>query len=58
MQRPGILAKLSGWAKAINNYPGWFNAWNHVEVTLSTHDTGSLTELDIELAGFMGTVAG
>ena len=42
----------------MNNYPEWFNVWNHVEVTLSTHDAGSLTELDIELAGFMDTAAG
>ncbi|MDG2269134.1 MAG: 4a-hydroxytetrahydrobiopterin dehydratase, partial [Alphaproteobacteria bacterium] len=31
----------------------WFNVWNKVDVTLSTHDAGGLTALDMELAAFM-----
>ena len=45
-------------AEAMNHHPEWFNVWNRVEVTLSTHDSGGLTALDIELAGFMDDVAG
>ena len=34
----------------------WFNVWNRVEVTLSTHDAGGLTELDIKLAHKMDSL--
>ena len=37
----------------MNHHPEWFNVWNRVEVTLSTHDANGLTVLDIELAEFM-----
>ena len=41
----------------MNHHPEWFNVWNRVEVTLSTHDAGGLTALDIELATFMDSVS-
>ncbi|MBS28849.1 MAG: 4a-hydroxytetrahydrobiopterin dehydratase [Alphaproteobacteria bacterium] len=44
-------------AEAMNHHPEWFNVWNRVEVTLSTHDAGGLTALDIELAAFMDAAA-
>jgi 4a-hydroxytetrahydrobiopterin dehydratase len=40
-------------AEAMNHHPEWFNVWNRVEVTLSTHDAGGLTQHDIELARAM-----
>jgi len=45
-------------AEAMDHHPEWFNVWNKVDVTLSTHDAGGLTELDMELAAFMDGVAG
>ena len=49
----GFMGRAALKAEAMNHHPEWFNVWNRVEVTLSTHDAGGLTELDIELAGFM-----
>jgi 4a-hydroxytetrahydrobiopterin dehydratase len=49
----GFMSRVALKAEAMNHHPEWFNVWNRVEVTLSTHDAGGLTELDIELAGFM-----
>ncbi len=49
----GFMARVALKAEAMNHHPEWFNVWNRVEVTLSTHDAGGLTELDIELAAFM-----
>ncbi len=51
----GFMSRVALKAEAMNHHPEWFNVWNRVEVTLSTHDAGGLTELDVELAGFMNT---
>ena len=44
-------------AEAMNHHPEWFNVWNRVEVTLSTHDAGGLTENDLKLAEAMDRIA-
>lgn len=54
----GFMSRCALKAEALDHHPEWFNVWNRVEVTLSTHDAGGLTALDIELAAFMDAVAG
>ena len=53
----GFMSRAALKAEAMNHHPEWSNVWNRVEVVLSTHDAGGLTELDIELAGFMDGAA-
>ena len=40
-----------------NHHPEWFNVYNRVDVTLSTHDAGGITEKDIKLAQFTEMIA-
>jgi 4a-hydroxytetrahydrobiopterin dehydratase len=54
----GFMTRAALVAEQKNHHPEWFNVWNRVEVTLSTHDAGGLTRLDIELAEAMDRIAG
>ncbi|MFQ3670532.1 MAG: 4a-hydroxytetrahydrobiopterin dehydratase [Verrucomicrobiia bacterium] len=44
-------------AEKLNHHPEWTNVWASVDVRLSTHDAGGLTELDFRLAERMDAVA-
>jgi len=54
----GFMTRAALVAERMDHHPEWFNVWNRVDVTLSTHDAGGLTELDIELAAAMDAFAG
>jgi 4a-hydroxytetrahydrobiopterin dehydratase len=54
----GFMTRAALVAEQMNHHPEWFNVWNRVEVTLSTHDAGGLTELDLKLAEAMDRIAG
>lgn len=51
------MTRVAMVAEKMDHHPEWFNVWNKVDVTLSTHDAGGLTELDMELAAFMDGLA-
>ena len=44
-------------AEKMNHHPEWFNVYSRVDVTLSTHDVGGLSLLDITLAKKMDDLA-
>jgi 4a-hydroxytetrahydrobiopterin dehydratase len=44
-------------AEKMDHHPEWSNVYNKVDVTLSTHDAGGLTEKDIAMARAMETYA-
>ena len=37
-------------AEKMNHHPNWSNVYNKLEINLSTHDKGGVTQLDIDLA--------
>ncbi|WP_424932240.1 4a-hydroxytetrahydrobiopterin dehydratase [Amaricoccus macauensis] len=53
----GFMTRTALWAEKWNHHPEWFNVYKTVEVTLSTHDAGGLTELDLKLARKMDALA-
>jgi 4a-hydroxytetrahydrobiopterin dehydratase len=53
----GWMARVALMAEKLDHHPEWFNVYSRVEVTLSTHDAGGVTGLDIELARFMDQAA-
>ena len=36
--------------KKKDHHPEWFNVYSTVKVTLSTHDVGGVTNLDLDMA--------
>lgn len=43
-------------AEKMDHHPEWFNVYNRIDVVLSTHDAGGVTERDFKLAQFMDGV--
>ena len=54
----GFMTRAALIAEKLDHHPEWFNVYKTVEVTLSTHDAGGLTELDVKLAEAMNRLAG
>lgn len=53
-----FMSRVALKAEALDHHPEWFNVYNRVEVTLSTHSAGGVTELDVQLAKYIDGVAG
>jgi 4a-hydroxytetrahydrobiopterin dehydratase len=54
----GFMTRAALVAEKMDHHPEWFNVHKTVEVTLSTHDAGGVTELDVKLAEAMDKLAG
>ena len=54
----GFMTRAALIAEKMDHHPEWFNVYKNVEVTLSTHDAGGVTELDVKLADAMDKLAG
>ena len=50
------MTRAAMWAEKWNHHPEWFNVYNKVTVTLSTHDVDGLSSLDAKLARKMDSL--
>ena len=53
----GFMSRVALAAEKLDHHPDWSNVYNRVEVVLTTHDAGGLTELDFRLAAVMDGLA-
>jgi 4a-hydroxytetrahydrobiopterin dehydratase len=53
----GFMSRVALLAEKRDHHPDWRNVWNKVEVALTTHDAGGISQRDFELAkAIEGTV--
>jgi len=54
----GFMCRVALAAEKADHHPEWFNVYNRVEITLTTHDAGGLSARDVALASFIEAAAG
>ena len=52
-----FMSRVALKAEEMCHHPEWFNVYNKVEATLSTHDCGGLSDRDFNMADFMEKIA-
>jgi 4a-hydroxytetrahydrobiopterin dehydratase len=53
-----FMTRVALAAERLDHHPEWTNRWNRVDITLTTHDSGGLTEHDVALAREIDRAAG
>ena len=54
----GFMTQIAIVADKMDHHPEWYNVYNRVDITLTTHDAGGVTEKDVTLAKAMEKAAG
>jgi pterin-4a-carbinolamine dehydratase len=51
------MTRVALQAEKMDHHPEWFNVYNKVNITLSSHDVNGLSQRDVRLATFIDKVA-
>lgn len=54
----GFMTRVALQAEKMDHHPEWFNVYNKVNITLSSHDVNGLSQRDVKLATFIDKVTG
>jgi 4a-hydroxytetrahydrobiopterin dehydratase len=54
----GFMARVALLAEKQDHHPEWSNVWNRVEIVLTTHDAGGLSQRDVKLARAIDALLG
>ncbi|MEM8985706.1 MAG: 4a-hydroxytetrahydrobiopterin dehydratase [Pseudomonadota bacterium] len=52
----GFMTRIALYADKVDHHPEWSNVYNKVNVTLTTHDAGGLSQKDIDMAVFIDAI--
>lgn len=52
----GFMTRVALTAEKMNHHPEWFNVYNRIDIVLTTHDAGGVTEKDFTLAKIMDKI--
>ena len=53
----GFMSRVALLAETMDHHPEWSNVYNRVEVLLTTHDAGGVTDRDVRMARFIDEAA-
>ena len=53
----GFMTEVALIAEKMDHHPEWFNVYSRVDVTLTTHSAGGITDLDVKLGQAMDLIA-
>ena len=53
----GFMTRVAILAEKADHHPEWFNVYNRVEILLTTHDAGGLSQRDVDLAAAIDAIA-
>jgi 4a-hydroxytetrahydrobiopterin dehydratase len=53
-----FMTRVALEAEKADHHPDWSNSWNQVDIALSTHSAGGVTQRDLDLAARIDEIAG
>ena len=52
-----FMTRVALLAEKMDHHPEWFNVYDRLDVVLSTHDAGGVTQNDVDMAAAMNDYA-